>query len=110
LFTLAGKVERRRPSRKRLERLLSEGAAARARRARERIAARRRGQARASGAARCIVIEVEPRLLKPGEEYVVRYFLQNESNGPLLIAGASIQNHIGESGVTGGKVEPPPPP
>jgi hypothetical protein len=63
-------------------------------------------RAQPAGPRALIVIEVEPRLLKPGEEYVVRYFLQNESGGPLLIAGASIQNHIGASGVTGGKVEP----
>jgi serine/threonine-protein kinase len=63
-------------------------------------------RAQPAGPRARIVIEVEPRLLKPGEEYVVRYFLQNESAGPLLIAGASIQNHIGASGVTGGKVEP----
>lgn len=63
-------------------------------------------RAQPAGPRARIVIEVEPRLLKPGEEYVVRYFLQNESTGSLLIAGASIQNHIGASGVTGGKVEP----
>jgi hypothetical protein len=53
-----------------------------------------------------IAIEIEPRLLKPGEAYVVRYYLQNESSAPLLLAGASIQNAIGEGSVTGGRVEP----
>lgn len=52
------------------------------------------------------MIEIEPRLVKPGEEYVLRCFLQNESAGPLLIAGASIQNQIGDTGVSGGSVEP----
>jgi hypothetical protein len=62
-------------------------------------------RAQPAGPRARIVIEMEPRLLKPGEEYVIRYFLQNESGGPLLIAGASIQNQV-SGGVTGGKVEP----
>lgn len=63
-------------------------------------------RAQPTGPRARIAIEIEPRLLKPGEPYVVRYFLQNESTGTLLLAGASIQNQIGASGVTGGRVEP----
>jgi serine/threonine protein kinase len=63
-------------------------------------------RAQPAGPRARIAIEIEPRLLKPGEPYVVRYFLQNESAGTLLLAGASIQNQIGGSGVAGGRVEP----
>jgi len=63
-------------------------------------------RAQPAGPRARIAIEIEPTLLKPGETYVVRYFLQNESEAPLLLAGASVQNQIGENGVTGGRVEP----
>jgi hypothetical protein len=56
-----------------------------------------------TGKAR-IVIEIEPQPLKPGEAFVVRYHVFNQSETSLSLMGASLRNVVGDGRATGGRV------
>jgi hypothetical protein len=53
-----------------------------------------------------IAIGIDPAMVAPGDQYVPRYWLQNETATPMPIATVSVQNVVGEGMVTGGAVEP----
>ena len=53
-----------------------------------------------------ILIEVEPKQVKTGDEFQVRYSIYNTSAAPLLLSEASIQNVLGNRGATGGPIAP----
>jgi hypothetical protein len=52
-----------------------------------------------------IVIEIDPAQLRAGDAYVARYYVFNQSQGPLSLAGASVRNSLGSDATTGGRVE-----
>jgi len=52
-----------------------------------------------------IVIEIEPQPLRPGESYVARYYVFNESTTALVIMAASVKNRLPGGGSTGGTVD-----
>jgi serine/threonine protein kinase len=52
-----------------------------------------------------IVIEVDPQQLRVGDAYVARYYVFNQSQSPLSLAGASVRNSLGSDATTGGRIE-----
>jgi hypothetical protein len=53
-----------------------------------------------------LVIEVDPRELRPGSPYKLRYYVFNRSADPLTISRVAIVRRTGAAEVTGGPVEP----
>lgn len=53
-----------------------------------------------------LLIELEPRQLKTGDEFQVRYSIYNVSAAPLSVAEVTIQNVVGDRGAAGGSIVP----
>jgi serine/threonine-protein kinase len=53
-----------------------------------------------------IVIETEPSQVKKGEQVTVRYYLENQTAGPLHVSDALVQTVTGQGATTGGKIQP----
>lgn len=49
-----------------------------------------------------LLIELEPRQLKTGDEFQVRYSIYNVSAAPLSVSEVTIQNVVGDRGAAGG--------
>lgn len=52
-----------------------------------------------------LALEVEPPQVSKGQEVVLRYFVENQTGGPLRLADASIQTSLGQGATTGGKIQ-----
>jgi serine/threonine protein kinase len=52
-----------------------------------------------------LVIEIDPPQLRPGDAYVIRYIVFNQSQSALSLTAASVRNDLGQRASTGGKID-----